>query len=169
MGCLFSYQGMRMVAAYLVKVVVDGAAGMSGLQMLPFLGGTLVIAYPLGLWLSIKAEQLIAHVQSGISNELRTDLFAHLQTLSPSFFERILPGDVSSRFVTDIDFLTDGMGTDLLWLIANIRSALLLATSNRSEAAVGYATMDGDTCGGLSPIAGIDKAFLRQWLAQASA
>ncbi|MCA9214699.1 MAG: NAD+ synthetase, partial [Planctomycetales bacterium] len=27
-----------------------------------------------------------------------------------------------------------------------------------------YATMDGDTCGGLSPIAGIDKAFLRQWL-----
>ncbi|MCA9078624.1 MAG: NAD+ synthetase, partial [Planctomycetaceae bacterium] len=27
-----------------------------------------------------------------------------------------------------------------------------------------YATMDGDTCGGISPIAGIDKAFLRQWL-----
>jgi NAD+ synthase (glutamine-hydrolysing) len=24
--------------------------------------------------------------------------------------------------------------------------------------------MDGDTCGGLCPIAGIDKAFLRQWL-----
>ncbi len=51
-----------------------------------------------------------------------------------------------------------------VWLLANLRRALLLATSNRSEAAVGYATMDGDTCGGLSPIAGIDKAFLRQWL-----
>ena len=51
-----------------------------------------------------------------------------------------------------------------IWMLANIRGALLLATSNRSEAAVGYATMDGDTCGGLSPIAGIDKAFLRQWL-----
>lgn len=50
-----------------------------------------------------------------------------------------------------------------VWLLANLRGALLLATSNRSEAAVGYATMDGDTCGGLSPIAGIDKAFLRQW------
>ena len=24
--------------------------------------------------------------------------------------------------------------------------------------------MDGDTCGGLSPIAGIDKAFIRKWL-----
>ena len=51
-----------------------------------------------------------------------------------------------------------------VWMIANLRNALLLATSNRSEAAVGYATMDGDTCGGVSPIAGIDKAFLRQWL-----
>ena len=52
-----------------------------------------------------------------------------------------------------------------VWMIANVRNALLVATSNRSEAAVGYATMDGDTCGGLSPIAGIDKAFLRTWLA----
>jgi NAD+ synthase (glutamine-hydrolysing) len=51
-----------------------------------------------------------------------------------------------------------------VWMLANVRGALLLSTSNRSEAAVGYATMDGDTSGGLSPIAGIDKAFLRRWL-----
>ncbi len=51
-----------------------------------------------------------------------------------------------------------------VWLLANLRGSLLLATSNRSEAAVGYATMDGDTSGGLSPIAGIDKAFIRRWL-----
>jgi NAD+ synthase (glutamine-hydrolysing) len=51
-----------------------------------------------------------------------------------------------------------------VWLLANLRDALLLTTSNRSEAAVGYATMDGDTCGGLAPIAGIDKAFLLEWL-----
>jgi NAD+ synthase (glutamine-hydrolysing) len=51
-----------------------------------------------------------------------------------------------------------------VWLLANLKQALLLSTSNRSEAAVGYATMDGDTAGGLSPIAGIDKAFLRRWL-----
>lgn len=52
----------------------------------------------------------------------------------------------------------------LVWMLANAQGALLLATSNRSEAAVGYATMDGDTAGGLSPIAGVDKFFLRSWL-----
>jgi len=51
-----------------------------------------------------------------------------------------------------------------VWMLANLNNALLISTSNRSEAAVGYATMDGDTSGGLSPIAGIDKAFLRNWL-----
>jgi NAD+ synthase (glutamine-hydrolysing) len=51
-----------------------------------------------------------------------------------------------------------------VWMLANLRGALLLSTSNRSEAAVGYATMDGDTSGGLAPIAGIDKAFIRRWL-----
>ncbi len=51
-----------------------------------------------------------------------------------------------------------------IWMIANTKNALLLSTSNRSEAAVGYATMDGDTAGSISPIAGIDKQFLRHWL-----
>lgn len=51
-----------------------------------------------------------------------------------------------------------------IWLLTNTKGFLLLATSNRSEAAVGYATMDGDTAGGLSPIAGVDKAFLGQWI-----
>jgi NAD+ synthase (glutamine-hydrolysing) len=51
-----------------------------------------------------------------------------------------------------------------VWLLANVERALLLATSNRSEAAVGYATMDGDTAGSISPIAGIDKVFIRRWL-----
>ncbi len=52
----------------------------------------------------------------------------------------------------------------MAWLFANLHRAILLCTSNRSEAAVGYATMDGDTAGGLCPIGGIDKSFLRRWL-----
>ncbi len=51
-----------------------------------------------------------------------------------------------------------------IWMVANAENALLLTTANRSEAAVGYATMDGDTCGGLAPIVGVDKAWLREWL-----
>lgn len=51
-----------------------------------------------------------------------------------------------------------------IWMMANIKNSLLLATSNRSESAMGYATMDGDTSGSISPLSGIDKHFIRQWL-----
>ena len=51
-----------------------------------------------------------------------------------------------------------------IWMLANLRGAVLLSTSNRSECAVGYATMDGDTSGGLAPLSGIDKPYLRSWL-----
>ncbi len=52
----------------------------------------------------------------------------------------------------------------IIWMLANIRQAILITTSNRSEGDVGYATMDGDTSGSLAPIAGIDKTLILQWL-----
>ena len=52
----------------------------------------------------------------------------------------------------------------IIWMLANIKRAVLLTTSNRSEGDVGYATMDGDTSGSLSPIAGLSKVFILQWL-----
>lgn len=52
----------------------------------------------------------------------------------------------------------------IIWMLANVKRAVLLTTSNRSEGDVGYATMDGDTSGSLAPIAGLDKPFIIQWL-----
>lgn len=50
------------------------------------------------------------------------------------------------------------------WMLANMEGKLLLTTSNMSEAAVGYATMDGDTAGCVSPIAGLAKVYIREYL-----
>jgi NAD+ synthase (glutamine-hydrolysing) len=52
----------------------------------------------------------------------------------------------------------------IIWMLANIKRAVLLTTSNRSEGNVGYATMDGDTSGSLAPIAGLSKIFILEWL-----
>jgi NAD+ synthase (glutamine-hydrolysing) len=56
----------------------------------------------------------------------------------------------------------------LIWMIANLERLLLISTSNKSEAAVGYATMDGDTSGGLAPIADVPKSLVIAWLAWAA-
>lgn len=51
-----------------------------------------------------------------------------------------------------------------IWIIANLQNKLLLTTSNMSEAALGYATMDGDTSGCIAPIAGLPKVYIREYL-----
>ena len=50
------------------------------------------------------------------------------------------------------------------WLVANYHNYILLNTSNRTEASVGYYTVDGDSCGGLAPISGVSKIFIDGWL-----
>ncbi len=129
------------------------------------------------------AEKLIETIYQGTRNSSET-------TFSSA---RSLAGSVNATFYRiDIDELVEGykelievqIGRKLswetddiplqniqarvrapgAWLLANLSGRLLLATSNRSEVAVGYATMDGDTAGSISPIAGIDKHWLRQWL-----
>jgi NAD+ synthase (glutamine-hydrolysing) len=52
----------------------------------------------------------------------------------------------------------------LIWMLANLKGFLLIATSNKSEAAVGYATMDGDTSGGIAPLADVPKSLIIVWL-----
>jgi NAD+ synthase (glutamine-hydrolysing) len=56
----------------------------------------------------------------------------------------------------------------LAWTAANQDGSLLLTTSNKSEVAVGYATMDGDTAGGLAPIADVPKSLVTAWLTWAA-
>ncbi|GBF49586.1 putative glutamine-dependent NAD(+) synthetase [Leptospira ryugenii] len=51
----------------------------------------------------------------------------------------------------------------LIWLLANMNGHLLISTGNRSEASVGYTTMDGDASGSLCPISGVSKEFILQW------
>ncbi len=82
-------------------------------------------------------------------------------TMISKAVDRPLTWETDDLALQNIQARTRGPG---VWLLANLRSALLLATGNRSEASVGYATMDGDTCGSLAPIGGIDKAFLSCWL-----
>ena len=56
------------------------------------------------------------------------------------------------------------MRSPSIWALANEANQVLIATSNRSEAAVGYTPMDGDSSGGLAPISGVDKSFVLAWL-----
>ncbi|MFM7040037.1 MAG: NAD(+) synthase [Planctomycetaceae bacterium] len=109
-----------------------------------------------------SAAAAVTRAMGGQFFEISVDVFVESCTRSvENMLQRPLTWATDDTALQNIQARTRSPS---IWLLANVRNALLLATSNRSEAAVGYATMDGDTSGGLAPLAGIDKSFLREWL-----
>ena len=108
------------------------------------------------------AAEAVTNAVGGVFHHLDVDsIVAQYTTIIEDALERKLEWESDDIALQNIQARTRAPS---IWMFANLKNALLLSTSNRSEAAVGYATMDGDTSGGLSPVAGIDKAFLREWL-----
>jgi len=181
-GCVVSLSGGADSAAVALLVaqmlrVAESEIGMDGLSK--------KLAYLKDVPSNSNAltHRLLTCVYQGSANSSTTTHDA-AEGLAKALGAEFYNFDIASLVKGYVSMVEDGIGRKLswdsddialqniqarvrspgVWMVANIKNALLLSTSNRSEAAVGYATMDGDTSGGLSPIAGIDKAFLRQWL-----
>lgn len=104
-----------------------------------------------------------------LANELGAEF--HLWNIQENLneYHKMIENTISRKLSWELDDITlqniqARVRAPGIWMLANIKNALLITTSNRSEAAVGYCTMDGDTAGGLAPIGGIDKDFLKKWL-----
>ncbi|MDJ1257361.1 MAG: NAD+ synthase [Candidatus Midichloria sp.] len=99
------------------------------------------------------AEDLVTKIGCNFNtieiNGVYQQILANLQNLW-----RDLPFDVTEE---NLQARIRGL---LLMAIANKTKALPLATSNKSEFAVGYATLYGDMCGALAPISDIYKTKL---------
>jgi NAD+ synthase (glutamine-hydrolysing) len=106
----------------------------------------------------LGAEHLEADIQPAV------DL--HVQTASAMLGEPLSWDDPADDLT--LQNVQARLRGSLVWMVANKRRFLLLTTSNQSEAAVGYATMDGDTSGGLCPLGQVPKSLVSAWVAWAA-
>src|SRR5262249_45789348 len=61
-----------------------------------------------------------AAAAQGLLSELRTRLFAHVQRLPASYFDRVAIGDVISRCTADVDTLDTVFSSGVALLVANL-------------------------------------------------
>ncbi|NML66696.1 NAD(+) synthase [Hymenobacter sp. RP-2-7] len=128
-------------------------------------------------------RQLLTCAYQGTVNS-SDDTFTSAKELADSLGARFLHWTIDDEVSGYVHKIEQGLGRELtwqtddlalqniqarvrapaIWLLANVQNCLLITTSNRSEASVGYCTMDGDTAGSISPIAGVDKDFVKKWL-----
>jgi NAD+ synthetase len=100
-------------------------------------------------------------VAKGLGLELETlpieDVVSHFRNaLSPSLAKLPDTHFLLAKDIADQNLQSRTRGV-LLMALSNLRGGLVLATSNKSECAVGYATLYGDMCGALAPIGDLYK------------
>lgn len=63
----------------------------------------------------MTGDYVYARLSSGVLARMRQRLFDHLQTLSPSFFQKFSAGEVSARYSTDLAAVEQTLGSWIAW------------------------------------------------------
>lgn len=99
---------VNVIAPLLVGSIIDGITAASPLQkvlrQLMLLTG-LYLCYSLFNWGMMYASNRIAFVSSCV---LRRQLYEKMEKLPVAYYDRNARGDLISRFINDIDFISDG-------------------------------------------------------------
>lgn len=80
-----------------------------------------------------------------------------IQNIFQTFSDETLKHFNTSEFSSVHENLQARIRADILMAYSNLNHSMLLATSNKTEMAVGYTTLYGDMCGGLAPIGDLTK------------
>lgn len=118
---------ISMAQPFLVRAVIDDALPHQDVRLLLWLtGGMLAVAATtaaLGVvqtWKSTDVGQRVMHT-------LRTQVFAHLQRQSMSFFTRTRGGEVQSRLINDVSGMQSVVTTTATSIASNVTTAIATA------------------------------------------
>ncbi len=84
------------------KFITDDALIPHDFRMLIIILGILIFAMAVSALAQIGTDYLYARIAVKILNDLRFNMFRHLQQLSLPFFSRVSAGEITSRFTTDL-------------------------------------------------------------------
>lgn len=109
--------GANLMGTYLLKPVINkyivpgDVAGL--LRMIVFMS----MMYAAGALATYGYSRLMVHTAQEVIAQIRNDLFAHVQSLSLSYFDTHTHGELMSRFTNDVDTMTDALNNSFTMLI----------------------------------------------------
>ena len=132
----------------MIRPAVNGILENGSLAYLARVVAFTAFVYLIGALSTLGYTQLMVRTAQRITQEIRSDLFAHLQTMPLNFFDTNRKGDLMSLFTNDVDTISDALnnsfavviqmfiqiaGTLFLLFVLNWRLSLLVV--------VGYIAM----------------------------
>ena len=124
MGFVALYSVLGLGGPYLMGLAIDKFIGGKDLPGLFRVAGLMLAAYLLTNLSQVVANWIMAKVSQLALKELRGDLFAHVQTLSMSFFDTHAAGGLMSRLTNDIDAINQAVSQNITSLFTSLLTML---------------------------------------------
>jgi ABC-type multidrug transport system fused ATPase/permease subunit len=114
-------------AVLLFKVLVDRVLGPRDFSVFPWVAGAFVGVTLVVGGLGFAGQYLGAWIGENFLHRMRVRVFAHLHTLSVSFFDRRPLGDVLSRLTGDVAAIETVVLSGVIGLLANVVKIVVFA------------------------------------------
>ncbi len=127
---------------YLVGLGVDAGVGHRDLRALGGVGAALVVVLVVNAGANYAFLRLSGRIGQAALLDLRMLLFAHVQELSISFYERYTSGRIISRLTSDVDALNELLATGLTSVVTSLLSVVAITVILiRLDARLGVVTL----------------------------
>ena len=110
----------ELVPPLIIRTIIDAHLMVGRPDGLPFLAFLYLGASAATQMMTFLYNYLAATIAQGVLSELRVRLFAHVQRLPTSDFDRVPMGDVISRCTADIDTLDTVFSSNVALVLANL-------------------------------------------------
>ncbi len=127
-AAMFGVLGCTLSLPLLMKSAIDSAIIPRDTHLLVIIGGIVIAVGVVGLFLSRAETYLTGWVGERILTDLRGDLFAHMQSLSMSYFERQRTGILISRLTNDVEALQQLVTDGLTSTVRNVLTLVVAGT-----------------------------------------
>ncbi len=117
---VIGYTLCGLAGPYLMGRAIDGFIASKDVQGLARIALLMALAYVLTNAFQVASNWIMAEVTQKALKNLRTDLFANLQQLSLSFYDRNPAGSLMSRLTNDIDAINQAVSMNITSLMASV-------------------------------------------------
>lgn len=106
---LLAFKLYQTAFAASLQTIVNGMIGATSATSVLWVLGGLAIGFPIVAITFLVGQRLVSLVATDILNDIRRDMFDHLQALSMRFYKDNTTGNIVSRFSSDIDQIEKGL------------------------------------------------------------
>jgi ATP-binding cassette subfamily B protein len=125
---MFGVLACTLALPLLMKSAIDSAIIPRDTHLLVIIAGVVIGVGIVGIALSRVETYLTGWVGERVLNDLRVDLFQHMQSLSMGYFEKQRTGILISRLTNDVEALQQLVTDGLTSTVRNVMSLVVAGT-----------------------------------------